>query len=90
MRDFPEPSLEPARDPAEALALLQAFVRPGAPLACIEDWQPPEFATYEELKAWLKEAVLSARLYEAYPDGRWTIELLLKEDTPGITYRIRL
>ena len=29
---------------------------------------------------------MSATMYERYPDGRWTIQLLLKEQNPG-TYR---
>lgn len=79
-------------DPSEALQRLQAFVRPEPhrPGPVVEDWQPPAFGSYEELKDWLKEAVLSARIYEAFPDGRWTLELLLKEQEPGTTYRIRL
>lgn len=78
-------------DPEARLALLQAFLRPGAdPHRVVEDWAPPAFATYEDLKAWLKEDVLHARLYEAFPDGRWTIELLLKEQVPGTTRYIRL
>lgn len=79
-------------DPVEALRRLQALVRPEAqgPAPIVEDWQPPAFASYEALKDWLKEAVLTARMYEAYPDGRWTLELMLKEQVPGTTYRIRL
>ena len=79
-------------DPEKALTRLQQFVRPGllGPSACVEDWRLPAFDSYEELKDWLKEAVLSAKLFEAYPDGRWTIELLLKEQEPGTTYRLRL
>jgi hypothetical protein len=78
--------------PADALARLQNYIRPGARVstACVENWQLPPFETYEDMKDWLKEAVLSARMYEAFPDGRWTIELLLKEQEPGTTYRIRL
>lgn len=79
------------QDAAEALSRLQAYVRPGhEPAPVVEDWTPPSFTSYEELKAWLKEAVLTARVYEAFPDGRWTIDLLLKEQVPGTTYRIRL
>ena len=79
-------------DPGAALDRLQAYVRPepGSPPAVVEDWQPPEFGSYEVLKDWLKEAVLSARMYEGFPDGRWTLDLLLKEQLPGTTYRIRL
>ncbi len=79
-------------DPVEALQRLQALVRPESkgPATVVEDWQPPAFGSYEELKDWLKEAVLTARVYEAFPDGRWTIELMLKEQVPGTTYRIRL
>lgn len=79
-------------DPAASLDRLQAFVRPDArgPARIVEDWQPPAFGSYEEMKDWLKEAVLHARLYEAFPDGRWTVDLLLKEQEPGTTYRIRL
>jgi len=79
-------------DPIETLARLQAYLRPGARAvpAAVEDWQPPPFETYEDLKAWLKEAVLTAKVYEAFPDGRWTIELLLKEQEPGAFRIIRL
>ncbi len=86
------PPEAPTAGPVDALARLQAYVRPGAqaPLARVEDWQPPAFEDYEALKDWLKESVLTARLYEGFPDGRWTIELLLKEQVPGTTYRIVL
>lgn len=72
------------KDPAEALAALQSYIRPeasssdGHPVP----WTMPEFETYEAMKDWLKEKVLSARVYERYPDGRWTVELLLKEQEP--------
>lgn len=70
-------------DPVASLARLQAYIRPDAPGAeAREPWELPAFETYEDLKAWLKEAVLQARVYEAFPDGRWTIELLLKEQAP--------
>ena len=49
-------------------------------------WEPPVFERYEDIRAWMKESVLTAQLYERYPDGRWTIQLLLKEQNPG-TYR---
>ena len=49
-------------------------------------WEPPAFEDYEDIRLWLKESVLSATMYERYPDGRWTIQLLLKEQNPG-TYR---
>ncbi len=78
-------------DPEVALARLQAYVRPdGGAQSVREDWQPPVFGTYDDLKAWLKESVLTARIYEAFPDGRWTLDLMLKEQVPGTTYRIRL
>ena len=78
-------------DPEAALDSLQAYLRPeGSSARVVNDWQPPVSGSYEELKAWIKESVLSARLFEAYPDGHWTIELLLKEPVPGTTYRIRL
>lgn len=78
-------------DPAEALERLQTYVRPEArPSAAVESWQPPAFESYESMKAWLKESVLTARIYEAFPDGRWTLDLLLKEQVPGTTYRIQL
>lgn len=79
-------------NPEAALDRLQAYIRPGAERTAriVDDWQPPDFPSYDALKEWLKEAVLHARLYEAYPDGRWTIDLLLKEQVPGTTYRIRL
>ena len=48
-----------------------------------EPWTPPDFEDYEAIRTWLKESVMSALLYERYPDGRWTMELLLKEPNPG-------
>jgi hypothetical protein len=78
-------------DPEAALARLQAYVRPdGGTRPVVDNWQPPAFGSYDELKAWLKESVLTARVYTAFPDGRWTLDLMLKEQVPGTTYRIRL
>lgn len=82
------------QSPDTALARLMDRIKPGsgAHVPRIgEDgqtggWEPPAFASYEDIRAWLKESVMSATLYERFPDGRWTIQLLLKEQNPG-TYR---
>ncbi len=79
-------------DPQSGLAQLMDRIKPGsgrhtlaAGTEC-EAWEPPPFAHYENIRDWLKESVMSATVYERYPDGRWTIQLLLKEQNPG-TYR---
>ncbi len=74
--------------PDAALARLQERIQPGSTRRPHlqrppEPWSPPDFQDYEAIRAWLKESVMSALLYERYPDGRWTIELLLKEQNPG-------
>jgi hypothetical protein len=63
-------------------------IKPGSSRLVEEttDWEPPQFADYENIREWMKESVMSATMYERYPDGRWTIQLLLKEQNPG-TYR---
>lgn len=74
------------------LARLMDRIKPGSgrhvsPALPVDgSWEPPAFEQYEDIRAWLKESVLEARLYERFPDGRWTIQLLLKERVPG-TYR---
>jgi hypothetical protein len=75
-------------NPDDALARLQAYLKPGVRMqGSIEDgWSPPEFESYEAIRVWLNESVLTAQIYEALPEGRWTIQLLLKEQVPG-TYR---
>lgn len=75
-------------DPAVELARLMEYIKPGSwgRGAAGEGWEPPAFARYEDIREWLRESVLSAAMYERYPDGRWTIQLLLKEQNPG-TYR---
>ena len=76
------------KDPASSLAVLMDRLKPGSArhMRETEAWEPPVFGGYEEIRLWLKETVLSATMYERYPDGRWTIQLLLKEQNPG-TYR---
>jgi PilZ domain len=76
------------RDPESALASLVDHIKPGSArhIGATETWEPPAFAQYEDIRHWLKESVMSATMYERYPDGRWTIQLLLKEQDPG-TYR---
>ena len=71
--------------PEEALARLMTRIKPGArlPGPSGPEWEPPAFECYEDIRQWLSESVLTAKLYERYPDGRWTIELLLKEQNPG-------
>ena len=76
------------RNPESALASLVDRIKPGSArhIEATETWEPPVFEQYEDIRHWLKESVLSATMYERYPDGRWTIQLLLKEQNPG-TYR---
>lgn len=75
-------------DPQAELARLMDYIKPGSGARGIESdpWEPPAFARYEDIRAWLSESVLSASMYERFPDRRWTIQLLLKEQNPG-TYR---
>ena len=76
------------RNPESALAGLVDHIKPGSArlIGATETWEPPVFEHYESIRQWLKESVMSATVYERYPDGRWTIQLLLKEQHPG-TYR---
>ncbi|MDP1830635.1 MAG: hypothetical protein Q8K67_01135 [Geothrix sp.] len=76
------------QNPEAALARLMDFIKPGSATrnATGEGWEPPVFERYEDIHHWLSESVLSATMYERHPDGRWTIQLLLKEQNPG-TYR---
>jgi PilZ domain len=76
------------RNPEAALAGLVDRIKPGSArhMEAMEAWEPPSFQHYEDIRHWLKESVMSANVYERYPDGRWTIQLLLKEQNPG-TYR---
>ena len=79
-------------DPQAGYAQLMDRIKPGSARHALpsevaeEGWEPPVFERYEDIREWMKESVMSAQLYERYPDGRWTIQLLLKEQTPG-TYR---
>jgi len=79
-------------DPQAGLARLMDRIKPGSTRRGLGDpepgdaWEPPAFERYEDIREWLKESVMSANLYERFPDGRWTIQLLLKEQNPG-TYR---
>ncbi len=76
------------RSPESTLASLMDRIKPGSArhIGTLEDWEPPTFEHYEDIRQWLKESVMSATMYERYPDGLWTIQLLLKEQNPG-TYR---
>jgi hypothetical protein len=76
------------QDPETSLAQLMAHIKPGsqAPEAAADAWEAPAFEHYEDIRLWLRDSVMSANLFERFPDGRWTIQLLLKEQTPG-TYR---
>ena len=73
-------------DPDVELSRLMEYIKPGSGARGSggEDWELPHFARYEEIREWLRESVMSATMYERYPDGRWTIQLLLKEQEPGI------
>jgi hypothetical protein len=73
------------QDPEASLARLMARLKPGStlPRPDPEAWEPPTFEHYEDIRLWLRDSVMSANLYERFPDGRWTIELLLKEQNPG-------
>jgi hypothetical protein len=74
--------------PEASLAGLMDRIKPGSARHVVipTDWEPPSFPAYEDIREWLKESVMSATIYERYPDGRWTIQMLLKEQNPG-TYR---
>lgn len=75
-------------EPVVALTHLMDRIKPGSSrhVHAEEPWQPPDFARYEDIREWLRDSVMSATMYERFPDGRWTIQLLLKEQNPG-TYR---
>ncbi len=75
--------------PETSLAQLMDRIKPGSSRHAeivADGWEPPDFSDYEDIRLWLKESVMSATMFERYPDGRWTIQLLLKEQNPG-TYR---
>lgn len=74
--------------PEASLAQLMDRIKPGSArhVTTTAEWEPPAFGDYEAIREWLKESVMSATVYERYPDGRWTIQMLLKEQNPG-TYR---
>jgi hypothetical protein len=78
----------PQTSPQTNLGHLLDRIKPGSArhVQVEEPWEPPVFARYEDIREWMKESVMSATLYERFPDGRWTIQLLLKEQNPG-TYR---
>ena len=73
------------RNPESTLASLMDRIKPGSArhIGAPEAWDPPAFEHYEDIRQWLKESVMSATMYERYPDGLWTIQLLLKEQNPG-------
>ena len=72
--------------PEASLARLMEYIKPGSSARGGQGggWEPPVFETYEDIRVWLSESVMSATMYERFPDRRWTIQLLLKEQTPGI------
>jgi len=72
-------------DPEDSLLQLLDRIKPGSTrhAQTFATWEPPTFASYEEAREWLRESVMSATLYERYPDGRWTIQLMLKEQIPS-------
>ncbi|MBI1751929.1 MAG: hypothetical protein HY014_05740 [Acidobacteria bacterium] len=72
-------------DPEQSLIQLLDHIKPGSSRRLKEAgaWEPPAFGTYEDIREWLKESVMSATLYERYPDGRWTIQIMLKEQVPS-------
>lgn len=74
--------------PETSLAHLLDRLKPGSSRhADIDDsWEPPAFEDYDAIRLWLRDSVMSATMFERFPDGRWTIQLLLKEQNPG-TYR---
>ncbi|MCE1203540.1 MAG: hypothetical protein LWW79_02905 [Holophagaceae bacterium] len=77
------------QSPETSLAHLLDRIKPGSSrhaAIVVEGWEPPAFEDYEAIRLWLRDSVMSATLFERYPDGRWTIQLLLKEQNPG-TYR---
>ena len=73
------------QDPQLSLASLMERIKPGSARRVMEgaEWEPPTFENYEDIREWLKESVMSATMYERYPDGRWTIQLMLKEQVPS-------
>ena len=73
------------RSPESALASLVDRIKPGSAqhVGAMEAWEPPAFERYEDIRHWLKESVMSANIYERYPDGRWTIQIMLKEQIPS-------
>ena len=80
-----KPEAPKPQTPEDFLTSLLERLKPGSTAAeeVAEPWEPPPFRRYEEIRTWLKESVLTAKMYERYPDGRWTMELLLKEQNPG-------
>jgi hypothetical protein len=72
------------QEPVLSLARLMDHIKPGSARKILagEAWEPPVFESYEDIREWLKESVMSATMYERYPDGRWTIQLMLKEQIP--------
>ena len=81
---MPHPPTSPKAD----LGRLMDRIKPGSArhVQAEVPWAPPTFERYEDIRDWMKESVMSATMYERFPDGRWTIQLLLKEQNPG-TYR---
>ncbi len=79
---------ETMQGPEASLARLMEYIKPGSSArgAQGDGWEPPVFEDYGDIRKWLSESVMSATLYERFPDRRWTIQLLLKEQDPG-TYR---
>jgi len=80
------------QEPESSLARLMDRIKPGSArrLPTEDGWEPPVFECYEDIRLWLRESVMSATMYERFPDGRWTIQLLLKEQNPGTIRTILL
>ncbi|MEI6473149.1 MAG: hypothetical protein WCO20_10955 [Holophagaceae bacterium] len=72
-------------DPQADYARLLERLRPGSArrIPVGESYEPPAFTCYEDIRTWLTDSVMTATIFERFPDGRWTIELMLKEQTPG-------
>jgi len=73
-----------SQPPEQSLAHLMERIKPGSARKVLEPqpWEPPAFASYEDIREWLRDSVMSATVFERFPDGRWTIQLMLKEQVP--------
>lgn len=82
---MPLQSPQPSPDPRQAYARLVEHLRPGSSRRIPQGvpLEPPDFARPEDIRAWLSQSVMSAVMYQRFPDARWTLELVMKEQTPG-------